>query len=242
MVTDAPQAVLTVRDLHVSYGGSVALAGVDLEVYRGEVVALVGANGAGKSSLLAAISGLHRPVRGSVLYEGRELARMPAHQIVPLGLALVPEGRRLFPHLTVRRNLLLGAYQDRSRAARQERVAEVCELFPLLGERLAQQAGTLSGGEQQMLAIGRALMSRPRLLMLDEPSLGIAPIVVTRLFEILATIRDAGTTIVLVEQNLRLALEFATRGYVLQTGRIAIAGSAADLLTSTEVRRVYLGV
>jgi branched-chain amino acid transport system ATP-binding protein len=241
-VTAPPQAMLTVRDLHLDYGGSVALSGVDLEILPGEALALVGANGAGKSSLLAAISGLHRPVRGSIVFEGRELARLPAHRIVPLGLALVPEGRRLFPHLTVRRNLLLGAYHEPSHARQQEQLTAVSELFPVLGERMNQRAGTLSGGEQQMLAVARALMSRPRLLMLDEPSLGVAPILVSRLFDALARIRDSGTTILLVEQNLRLALEFASRGYVLQTGRVTIAGDTADLLASAEVRLAYLGL
>lgn len=241
-MTGTPQSMLTVRGLQVTYGGAVALAGVDLDVRQGEAIALVGANGAGKSSLLAAIAGLHRPVRGSIAFEGQEIAGRAAHQIIPLGLALVPEGRRLFPHLTVRRNLLLGGYLEHASAAREERLAEVCELFPILGGRLGQRAGTLSGGEQQMLAVARALMSRPRLLMLDEPSLGVAPIVVSRLFEILATIRDTGTTIVLVEQNLHLALTFATRGYVLQTGRVVASGSGEDLLASAEVRRAYLGV
>lgn len=241
-MTTSPQAMLTVRDLHLDYGGSVALSGVDLEVLPGEAVALVGANGAGKSSLLAAISGLHRPVRGSIVFEGRELARLPAHRIVPFGLALVPEGRRLFSHLTVRRNLLLGAYHEASHARQQEQLTVVSELFPVLEERMNQRAGTLSGGEQQLLAMARALMSRPRLLMLDEPSLGVAPILVSRMFDALARIRDSGTTILLVEQNLRLALEFASRGYVLQTGRVTIAGPTADLLASAEVRLAYLGL
>ncbi|MGH9067505.1 MAG: ABC transporter ATP-binding protein [Acidimicrobiales bacterium] len=234
--------MLAIRDLRLDYDGSAALGGVDLDVRQGEAVALVGANGAGKSSLLAAVSGLHRPIGGSIVFEGQELARLPPHRITPLGLALVPEGRRLFPHLSVRRNLMLGAYHQSSREGMGEYLGNLFELFPILRARLDQRAGTLSGGEQQMVAVARALMSRPRLLMLDEPSLGVAPIVVSRMFEALARIRDEGTTILLVEQNLQLALEFAARGYVLQTGRVIMSGPTEDLLSSDEVRRAYLGV
>lgn len=235
-------AMLTIRDLRLDYGGSVALAGVDLEIYPGEAVTLVGANGAGKSSLLSAISGIHRPVDGSINFEGQELARLSAHQITPLGLALVPEGRRLFPNLSVRRNLLLGAYHRSSRVEVQKDLEQMCELFPVLQKRIDQRAGRLSGGEQQMVAVARALMSRPRFLMLDEPSLGVAPIVVARMFEALRRVRDAGTTILLVEQNLRLALSFASRAYVLQTGRVVLSGQTAELLESDDVRRAYLGL
>lgn len=234
--------MLTVKDLYLDYEGSVALSGVSLEVHQGETVALVGANGAGKSSLLAAISGLHRPVKGSIQFEGQELTTLPAYRITPLGLALVPEGRHLFPYLSVRRNLMLGAYHRSSKAELREDFGYLFDLLPILEERLDQRAGTLSGGEQQMLAVGRALMGRPRLLMLDEPSLGVAPIVVTRMFELLRQVRDRGTTILLVEQNLQLALEFADRAYVLQTGRVVLSGSTQELLESQEVRRAYLGL
>lgn len=234
--------MLTVDELSVDYGGVIALRGVHINVTEGEVVALVGANGAGKSSLLAAVSGLHRPVGGSIFFRGRQISALPAHRVAPLGLALVPEGRRLFGHLTVRENLALGAYHQRDVTRRRADMEYVCELLPVLRDRVNQRAGTLSGGEQQMVALGRALMSRPRLLMLDEPSLGLAPKVVARLFEALGAIRDAGTTILLVEQNLRLALEFASRAYVLQSGRIVQSGPADKLRASDEVRRAYLGM
>lgn len=234
--------MLTVRDLHLDYDSVIALAGVDIQVNDGEVVALVGANGAGKSSLLAGVSGLHRPVTGAVTFCEQDISRLPAHRIAPLGLVLVPEGRRLFGRLSVRKNLLLGAYHQRDKQQQATDLDYVIELLPVLGERIGQRAGTLSGGEQQMVAIGRALMSRPKLLMLDEPSLGIAPLVVRRLFEALRTIRDRGTTILLVEQNLRLALEFADRGYVLQTGRVVLSGDADELLASDDVRTAYLGL
>lgn len=234
--------MLTVKDLYLDYQGSVALAGVDMEVRQGETVALVGANGAGKSSLLAAISGLHRPVKGSIQFEGLELSMLPAYRITPLGIALVPEGRHLFPYLSVRRNLMLGAYCRSSKAELREDLGYLFGLLPTLEERIDQKAGTLSGGEQQMLALGRALMGRPRLLMLDESSLGVAPIVVTRMFELLRKVRDRGTTILLVEQNLQLALEFADRAYVLQTGRVVLSGNTQELLESQEVRRAYLGL
>lgn len=234
--------MLTVRDLHLDYDSVIALVGVDIQIDDGEVVALVGANGAGKSSLLAAVSGLHRPVTGAVTFCGQDISRLPAHRIAPLGLVLVPEGRRLFGRLSVRKNLLLGAYHQRDKQQQATDLDYVIELLPVLGERIGQRAGTLSGGEQQMVAIGRALMSRPKLLMLDEPSLGIAPLVVRRLFEALRTIRDRGTTILLVEQNLRLALEFADRGYVLQTGRVVLSGDADELLASDDVRTAYLGL
>lgn len=234
--------MLTVRDLHLDYDSVIALAGVDIQVNDGEVVALVGANGAGKSSLLAGVSGLHRPVTGAVTFCEQDISRLPAHRIAPLGLVLVPEGRRLFGRLSVRKNLLLGAYHQRDKQQQATDLDYVIDLLPVLGERIGQRAGTLSGGEQQMVAIGRALMSRPKLLMLDEPSLGIAPLVVRRLFEALRTIRDRGTTILLVEQNLRLALEFADRGYVLQTGRVVLSGDADELLASDDVRTAYLGL
>lgn len=234
--------MLTVDGLSVDYDGVIALRDARLHIAEGEVVALVGANGAGKSSLLAAISGLHRPVGGSVVFQGREIAHLPAHRIAPMGLAMVPEGRRLFGHLTVHKNLLLGAYHQRDDEQRRDDLAYVFNLLPLLQQRLKQPAGTLSGGEQQMVALGRALMSRPRLLMLDEPSLGLAPIIVERLFEALRTVRDLGTTILLIEQNLRLALEFASRAYVLQSGQVVTSGPTEELRESEEVRRAYLGI
>jgi branched-chain amino acid transport system ATP-binding protein len=234
--------MLEVCDVSVDYGGVVALREVNLDVTDGELVALVGANGAGKSSLLAAISGVHRPIRGSVRFRGQEIARLPAHRIARLGVALVPEGRRLFAQQTVRQNLLLGVYHLRDAAERAARLAQVHELFPVLAERAEQRAGTLSGGEQQMVALGRALMGRPALLMLDEPSLGIAPKYSQAVFEVLAQLRDRGTTMLLVEQNLHAALKLADRAYVLQTGRIVRSGPADELATSDDVRRSYLGL
>lgn len=234
--------MLNIRGLHLDYSGVIALAGVDLEVRSGEAVALVGANGAGKSSLLAAISGLHRPVAGSINFQGTEISRLPAHRITPLGLSLVPEARRLFGRLSVRKNLILGAYHQRDAALRAEDLEYLVDLVPVLGERMDQRAETLSGGEQQMVALGRALMGRPRLLMLDEPSLGIAPMLVQALFQAMRAIRERGTTILLVEQNLGLALKFADRAYVLQSGRVVLQGNAEQMAASDEVRKAYLGL
>jgi branched-chain amino acid transport system ATP-binding protein len=233
--------MLTVSDLHVDYAGVVALRGVDLRVEPGELVALVGANGAGKSTLLAAVSGLHRPVRGTVNFLDSDVSGLPAYRIARRGAVLVPEGRRLFGHQTVLQNLLLGGYH-RTSGERDADLSRVYELFPILAERSGQRAGTLSGGEQQMVALGRALMSRPKLLMLDEPSLGISPKFTKMIFEVLAEIRRAGTTILLVEQNLRAALELADRAYVLQTGEVVMSGPADELASSDEVRRSYLGL
>jgi branched-chain amino acid transport system ATP-binding protein len=233
--------MLRVRDLHLDYGGVVALRGVDLDVTAGELVALVGANGAGKSSLLAAVSGLHRPVGGSIEFQGADMTRLPAHRVARLGAVLVPEGRRLFAHQTVLQNLLLGAYH-RTPEEKATDLKRVYELFPILAERAGQRAGTLSGGEQQMVALGRALMSRPRLLMLDEPSLGISPKYTQMVFAVLAEIRAGGTTMLLVEQNLRAALELADRAYVLQTGAVVAFGPASELAASDDVRKAYLGM
>lgn len=233
--------MLTVSDLHVDYAGVVALRGVDLTVRAGELVALVGANGAGKSTLLAAVSGLHRPVRGTVTFLDENVSGLPAYRIARRGAVLVPEGRRLFGHQTVLQNLMLGGYH-RTEAERQADLKQVYDLFPILAERSGQRAGTLSGGEQQMVALGRALMSRPKLLMLDEPSLGISPKFTKMIFEVLAEIRRTGTTMLLVEQNLRAALDLADRAYVLQTGRVVMSGPAAELAESDEVRRSYLGL
>jgi branched-chain amino acid transport system ATP-binding protein len=233
---------LVVRDLTAGYGGVPALHGVSLEVCPGEMVALLGANGAGKSTLLRAISGLLRPSRGSVEFQGSAIERRPAHEIVRKGMAHVPEGRRLFGRLSVRDNLLLGAYGQRDEKARDEGLAEVHALFPVLAERGAQTAATLSGGEQQMLAIGRALMSRPSMLLLDEPSIGIAPKLVLRIFEALRAINQRGVTILVVEQNVRAALAHAHRAYVLQTGRMVAEGAPGDLLQGDLVRKAFLGV
>jgi branched-chain amino acid transport system ATP-binding protein len=233
--------MLRIRDLHLDYSGVIALRGVALDVDEGELVALVGANGAGKSSVLAAISGLHRPVRGSIEFLGRQISRLPAHRIARQGAVLVPEGRRLFAQQTVLQNLILGAYH-RPAAERGADLERVYHLFPVLAERAAQRAGTLSGGEQQMVALGRALMSRPRLLMLDEPSLGISPKYTKMIFEVLAEIRSGGTTMLLVEQNLHAALNLADRAYVLQTGAMVTDGPAGELAASDEVRRAYLGM
>jgi branched-chain amino acid transport system ATP-binding protein len=238
----APDTALAVRDLVVGYGGVPALHGVSLEVRRGEMVALLGANGAGKSTLLRAISGLLRPSRGAVELQGSAIERRPAHEIVRQGMAHVPEGRRLFGRLSVRDNLLLGAFGERDEAARSERLSEVHALFPVLAERAAQTAATLSGGEQQMLAIGRALMSRPSLLLLDEPSIGIAPKLVSRIFEALVEINRRGVSILVVEQNVRAALLRAHRGYVLQTGRVVAEGAPGELLQGDLVRKAFLGV
>jgi len=233
----APEA-LRVSDVSAGYGGLPALHGVSLEVRPGEIVALVGANGAGKSTLLKCIAGLLKPWSGAIAFEGRGIGGLPAHRVVRTGVACVPEGRRLFLRLSVRENLMVGAYTQRDTGA----LDEVLALFPLLRERESQLAGTLSGGEQQMLAIGRALMSRPRLLLLDEPSLGIAPRIVARIYENLAAINRRGVTVLLVEQNVRAALACAARAYVLQTGRVVQQGTAAELLESDLVRKAFLGI
>jgi branched-chain amino acid transport system ATP-binding protein len=232
--------VLAVEDLHVFYGGVHALKGVALEVEEGEIVALLGNNGAGKTTTLKSISGLVSPRRGRITLEGRPLSRVPPHEIVLRGIAHVPEGRRIFNRLTVLENLEMGAFlrDDDGVPADLDRVFE---LFPILRERLRQSAGTLSGGEQQMLAIGRALMASPRLLLLDEPSMGLSPVLVERIFDTIADINRQGTTILLVEQNAAMALAIAHRGYVLETGTIALRGTAAELAENADVRRAYLG-
>jgi branched-chain amino acid transport system ATP-binding protein len=234
--------VLEVTDLRVSYQDAPAVNGVSLSLAEGELVSLVGSNGAGKSSVLAAIAGLHRPIGGSVVFDGRDISRLPAHAIARLGLALVPEGRRLFAHQTVKSNLVLGAYLQRDPAVRESTLEQVFTLFPVLGQRLTQKAGMLSGGEQQMLALGRALMSRPRLLVLDEPSLGIAPRTANLIFEAIAQVRTEGVTVLLVEQNLRAALRLSNRLYVLQTGSLVLTGTPAELEESPLIRQAYLGL
>jgi branched-chain amino acid transport system ATP-binding protein len=233
--------VLELSGLRAAYGPIEALRGVDLEVRAGELVCLLGANGAGKSSTLRAISGLVRPTAGRIVFDGRPITGLLPAAILEAGIAHCPEGRRVFPYLTVEDNLIMGAYVRRDRAGIAADLARVCAHFPILGERRRQAAGTLSGGEQQMLAIGRALMARPRLILFDEPSLGLAPTVVEMTFAIIADIRRQGTTVLMVEQNAHLALSMADRGYVMETGRIVLTGAARDLLADDRVRRAYLG-
>ena len=233
-------ALLKLTNVNTYYGRIHALQGIDLEVGRGEVVTLIGANGAGKTTTLKTISGLLHPREGSVWFDGRDISHTPAHELVKRGIGHAPEGRRIFSRLTVMENLQMGGY-TRSSAERREDLDRVVTLFPRLKERLVQKGGTLSGGEQQMLAIGRALMSRPRLLLLDEPSLGLAPILVQQIFDIVREINGQGTTILLVEQNALQALGVAHRGYVLQTGKVTLADTAQGLAQNEDVRRVYLG-
>lgn len=234
--------MLEVRGVRVLYGDVLAIADVSLTVEAGEIVTLLGSNGAGKTTTINAISRLLRPAAGEVWFDGKRIDGLSPHRIVELGLAQVPEGRRLWPELTVAETLDLGAYTPRARAEKETALAEALELFPRLAERRDQLCGTLSGGEQQMVAIGRALMSRPRLLMLDEPSLGLAPLLVETVLEAITRIRAAGTTVLLVEQNVNEALEIADRGYVLETGRIAMSAGSAELLADDGVRAAYLGV
>jgi branched-chain amino acid transport system ATP-binding protein len=235
-------ALLRLDGLELAYGDMVAVRDVSLDVARGEFVALVGSNGAGKTTTLRGITGLVRPRRGRVELDGQRIDGLAPVDIVARGVAHVPEGRQLFPSMTVRENLEVGARTAESRARRAETLDRVMALFPRLAERQAQVAGTLSGGEQQMCAIGRGLMSRPRLLLLDEPSLGLAPVMVKLIFETLKSINAEGATILLVEQNVRKALELSTRAYVLENGRIALSGSRADLLQSEEIKQAYLGM
>jgi branched-chain amino acid transport system ATP-binding protein len=235
--------MLEVEGLSVSYGDFQVLWDVSLEVRTGEIVALLGPNGAGKSTLLNSVSGLVRPAGGRIVFDGRRMDGLPAHQRVGLGLAHVLERRRLFPYLTVRQNLLLGAYHPGARAQRAESLARVEALFPRLREREGQLAHTLSGGEQQMVAIGRGLMARPRFLLVDEPTLGLAPRVVAEILDVLRQVnREQGITVLFIEQNVELALSVASRGYVLESGRVLLDGAAEALLASPEVRRVFLGL
>ena len=232
---------LEIRDLHVSYGGIRALKGIDLTVEEGQIVTLIGANGAGKSTTLRAISGLQKPQSGSILYGGEELVGLPAKEIVRRGIIHVPEGRRVFPDMTVAENLKIGAFLRKDKDGIASDMDYVYSLFPRLKERSWQPAGTLSGGEQQMLAVGRALMSRPKVLMMDEPSLGLAPLIVKDIFSIIRRVNADGITVLLIEQNANAALRIADYGYVLETGVIALTGTGEELLRNESVREAYLG-
>jgi len=232
--------MLEVRDLEVSYGKIKAVKGITFTVEEGEVVSLIGTNGAGKTTTLRTISGLLRPAAGSITFEGKDLTTVAAHDIVQLGLAHSPEGRRIFPRLTVEENLRLGAFARKDKGVNSDLDAAFA-LFPILEERRAQPAGTFSGGEQQMLAMGRAMMSRPKLLMLDEPSMGLSPIMMQRIFSVIDELQQAGTTILLVEQNAQAALSLADYGYVIETGHIVLDGRGEDLLHDENVRKAYLG-
>jgi branched-chain amino acid transport system ATP-binding protein len=232
--------MLKLTDIHTRYGAIEALKGVSIEVRQGEIVTLIGANGAGKTTLLMTVCGSPQAASGQVLFEGQDITRQPTHEIMQRGLAVSPEGRRVFPDLTVEENLQMGAFFLRKDEV-DANVAYCYGLFPRLKERARQRAGTMSGGEQQMLAIGRALMSRPRLLLLDEPTLGLAPMIIAQIFEIIRTIRDQGVTVFLVEQNANKALQIADRGYVLENGRVVLADTGARLLENPDVRKAYLG-
>ena len=235
------EVLLDVKDIHVFYGNIEAVKGMSFHVDRGEIVCLIGANGAGKTTTLRTVSGLLRPGEGAIFYEGQRIDLLPAHEIVGLGVALSPEGRRIFPRMSVRENLDMGAFIRRDAAGQREDMDRIMDLFPILKERARQAAGTLSGGEQQMLAMGRALMARPRLLLLDEPSMGLAPIVVQTIFDTIRDINEQGMTVLLVEQNAAQALSLAHRGYVIETGRIVLEDEASALLENEQVRKAYLG-
>ena len=240
-MTATKEPVLRLEDVHTYYGTIEALKGVTLEVREGEIVTLIGSNGAGKSTTLRSINGLNHPRQGKIVFEGRDITDRPPHEIVKSGISQSPEGRHIFPRMSVFENLEMGAYQREDRSAIKEDLDRVYALFPRLAERKSQKGGTLSGGEQQMLAMGRALMARPKLLMLDEPSMGLAPIFVEKIFEIVAEINKQGTPILLVEQNALMALDAADRGYVMETGHIALTGPAKELRQNEQVRKTYLG-
>lgn len=234
-------AMLEVRDLEVYYGVIQAIKGVSFQVNEGEIIALIGANGAGKTTILHTVTGLLSPKKGSVMFEGTDITRMPAHKIVSLGMAHVPEGRRVFAELSVYQNLMLGAYTRTDKNEIAESLQAVYKRFPRLEERRNQIAGTLSGGEQQMLAMGRALMSKPRIILMDEPSMGLSPILVNEIFDIIQSVSAGGTTVLLVEQNARKALAIANRAYVLETGKIVTSGDARELLNDDAIKKAYLG-
>jgi branched-chain amino acid transport system ATP-binding protein len=240
--TTGPTKILEVEDIHTYYGSIEALKGVSIDVGEREIVTLIGANGAGKSTTLRSINGLNHPRRGRIRFQNRDITDEPPHDVVKMGISQSPEGRRLFPRMSVFENLEMGAFQRSDRAAIRESVDRVFTLFPRLAERKNQKAGTLSGGEQQMCAIGRALMAQPKLLLLDEPSMGLAPIFVEKIFEIVREINEQGTPILLVEQNALMALDTAHRGYVMETGRIVLADDAKTLRENEQVQKTYLGV
>ena len=241
-MSEERNTILELEDVHTFYGTIEAVKGITLEVGEREIVTLIGANGAGKSTTLRSINGLNHPRSGTIRFMGEDITHTPAHQIVKRGVSQSPEGRRLFPRMTVQENLEMGAFQRSDRAAIDEDMERVFTLFPRLAERRSQKAGTLSGGEQQMCAIGRALMARPKLLMLDEPSMGLAPIFIERIFETIVEINKQGTPVLLVEQNALMALDVAHRGYVLETGHIALEGTAGELRANEDVQKAYLGV
>jgi branched-chain amino acid transport system ATP-binding protein len=242
MAANATQPILELKDVHTFYGSIEALKGISIEVHEGEIVTLIGANGAGKSTTLRSINGLNHPRQGSIAFQGQDITNESPHNVVKMGISQSPEGRRLFPRMSVTENLEMGAYQRNDRKGIRESMDRVFELFPRLAERKNQKAGTMSGGEQQMCAIGRALMAQPKLLMLDEPSMGLAPIFVEKIFEIVQEINAQGTPILLVEQNALMALDVAQRGYVLETGTIALADDAKSLRENEQVQKTYLGV
>ena len=241
MSTTEQQVVLDLKDVHTYYGSIHALKGISLQVREGEIVTLIGANGAGKSTTLRSINGLNHPRKGRISFQGRDITNVVPHKVVKMGIAQSPEGRKLFPRMSVFENLEMGAFQRDDRSTLKQDLERVYSLFPRLEERKHQKAGTLSGGEQQMCAIGRALMARPKLLLLDEPSMGLAPIFVEKIFEIIQEINEQGTPILLVEQNALMALDTAHRGYVMETGRIALADDAKALRENEQVQKTYLG-
>ena len=234
-------AMLEIRDLEVFYGMIQAIKGVSFEVNEGEVIALIGANGAGKTTILHTITGLLTPKKGQVIFEGQDITKVPAHKIVSLGMAHVPEGRRVFSHLSVYQNLKMGAYTRKDKDEIEKTLETVYKRFPRLEERKNQIAGTLSGGEQQMLAMGRALMSHPRIILMDEPSMGLSPILVNEIFDIIQSVSASGTTVLLVEQNAKKALSIADRAYVLETGNIVMSGDATELMNDDSIKKAYLG-
>lgn len=234
-------AMLEVKDLQVYYGVIQALKGVSFEVNQGEVIALIGANGAGKTTTLHTLTGLLQPKGGSIIFEGVDITKVPAHKIVEMGIAHVPEGRRVFSQLSVYENLIMGAYTRKDKKEIAESLANVYKRFPRLEERKNQRAGTLSGGEQQMLAMGRALMSNPKMIVMDEPSMGLSPIFVNEIFDIIEKVSASGTTVLLVEQNAKKALSIADRAYVLETGKIALSGDAKELMNDDSIKKAYLG-
>lgn len=234
-------AMLEVKDLEVYYGVIQAIKGVSFHVEKGEVIALIGANGAGKTTILHTVTGLLSPKKGSVIFQGKDITKTPAHKIVSMGMAHVPEGRRVFAELSVYENLKMGAYTRTDKAEIEDSLKSVYKRFPRLEERKNQMAGTLSGGEQQMLAMGRALMSKPKIILMDEPSMGLSPILVNEIFDIIRSVSESGTTVLLVEQNAKKALSIADRAYVLETGNIVLSGDAKDLLEDEAIKKAYLG-